>query len=115
MQECSPYSAHLYDAEDANTAMRMLPGLCGEYCSEYWMQCRYTLSLLLEDSGNPQEFANLTATIEEDRRKFCDYLELKDKQYCYPNVLTNSGMVYTCGTDVYVQQQAHTPMNSHLV
>ncbi|KAI9522113.1 hypothetical protein NQZ68_039292 [Dissostichus eleginoides] len=89
-QECSPYSAHLFDAEDANTPMRMLPGLCGDYCSGYWLQCRYTLSLLLEDSGNPQQFANLTATIEEDRKKFCDYLELKDKQYCYPNVLTNT-------------------------
>ncbi|KAF3847805.1 hypothetical protein F7725_020833 [Dissostichus mawsoni] len=89
-QECSPYSAHLFDAEDANTPMRMLPGLCRDYCSGYWLQCRYTLSLLLEDSGNPQQFANLTATIEEDRKKFCDYLELKDKQYCYPNVLTNT-------------------------
>ncbi|KAI4815040.1 hypothetical protein KUCAC02_005206 [Chaenocephalus aceratus] len=89
-QECSPYSAHLFDAEDANTPMRMLPGLCGDYCSSYWLQCRYTLSLLLEDSGNPQQFANLTATIEEDRKMFCDYLELKDKQYCYPNVLTNT-------------------------
>ncbi|XP_044059555.1 HHIP-like protein 1 isoform X1 [Siniperca chuatsi] len=89
-QECSPYAAHLYDAEDANTPMRMLPGLCGDYCSDYWQQCRYTVSLLLEDSGSPQQFANLTATIEEDRRKFCDFLELKDKQYCYPNVLTNA-------------------------
>uniref|UniRef100_A0A8D3B917 SRCR domain-containing protein n=1 Tax=Scophthalmus maximus TaxID=52904 RepID=A0A8D3B917_SCOMX len=38
-QECSPYAAHLYDAEDANTPMRMLPGLCGDYCSDYWHQC----------------------------------------------------------------------------
>ncbi|KAM6987595.1 HHIP-like protein 1 isoform 1-T1 [Tautogolabrus adspersus] len=91
-QECSPYSAHLYDAEDANTPMRMLPGLCPDYCSEYWNQCRYTLSLLLEDFGSPQQFANLTATIEEDSRRFCDFLELKDKQYCYPNVLTNTDL-----------------------
>ncbi|XP_068441854.1 HHIP-like protein 1 isoform X2 [Clinocottus analis] len=89
-QECSPYAAHLYDAEDANTPMRMLPGLCGDYCSDYWHLCRYTLSLLLEDSGSPQQFANLTATIEEDQKKFCNFLELKDKQYCYPNVLTNA-------------------------
>ncbi|XP_054885055.1 HHIP-like protein 1 [Poeciliopsis prolifica] len=89
-QECSPYSAHLYDAEDANTPMRVLPGLCGDYCSDYWRDCRYTLSLLLEDKGNPQQFANLTAAIEEDRRRFCDFLELKDKQYCYPNVLTDT-------------------------
>ncbi|XP_019130145.2 HHIP-like protein 1 [Larimichthys crocea] len=89
-QECSPYSAHLYDAEDANTPMRMLPGLCGDYCTDYWNQCRYTLSLLLEDLGTLQQFANLTAIIEEDRRKFCEFLELKDKQYCYPNVLTSA-------------------------
>uniref|UniRef100_A0A667ZX62 Si:ch211-136a13.1 n=1 Tax=Myripristis murdjan TaxID=586833 RepID=A0A667ZX62_9TELE len=76
-QECSPYAAHLYDAEDANTPMRVLPGLCGDYCSDYWHQCRYTLSLLLEN-------------IQDDRQKFCDFLELKDKQYCYPNVLTNA-------------------------
>ncbi|XP_075995785.1 HHIP-like protein 1 [Genypterus blacodes] len=94
-QECSPYAAHLYDAEDANTPMRMLPGLCGDYCSEYWHQCRYTLSLLLENlgsasPGNAPAYTNLTAAIEDDRRRFCEYLELKDKQYCYPNVLTNA-------------------------
>ncbi|XP_054650197.1 HHIP-like protein 1 isoform X2 [Dunckerocampus dactyliophorus] len=89
-QECSPYAAHLYDAEDANTPMRVLPGLCGDYCHGYWHQCRYTLSLLLEDLGNPGQFTNLTATIEEDQRRFCEFLELKDVQYCYPNVLTNT-------------------------
>ncbi|PWA20297.1 hypothetical protein CCH79_00003755 [Gambusia affinis] len=89
-QECSPYAAHLYDAEDANTPMRVLPGLCGDYCSDFWRDCRYTLSLLLEDKRNSQQFANLTAAMEEDRRRFCDFLELKDKQYCYPNVLTDA-------------------------
>uniref|UniRef100_A0A8C6NIX6 Si:ch211-136a13.1 n=1 Tax=Nothobranchius furzeri TaxID=105023 RepID=A0A8C6NIX6_NOTFU len=89
-QECSPYAAHLYDAEDANTPMRVLPGLCRDYCSDYWRQCRYTLSLLLEDQKSSQQFANLTVTIEDDHKRFCDFLELKDKQYCYPNVLTNA-------------------------
>uniref|UniRef100_A0A8D3C6M4 SRCR domain-containing protein n=1 Tax=Scophthalmus maximus TaxID=52904 RepID=A0A8D3C6M4_SCOMX len=97
-QECSPYAAHLYDAEDANTPMRMLPGLCGDYCSDYWHQCRYTLSLLLEDMGSPQQFANLTATIEDDRRRFCDFLVLKDKQYCYPNVLTSTELNANLGS-----------------
>ncbi|XP_029922231.1 HHIP-like protein 1 [Myripristis murdjan] len=94
-QECSPYAAHLYDAEDANTPMRVLPGLCGDYCSDYWHQCRYTLSLLLENiqgtgTGSLAHLTNLAASIEDDRQKFCDFLELKDKQYCYPNVLTNA-------------------------
>ncbi|XP_062409301.1 HHIP-like protein 1 [Sardina pilchardus] len=82
-QECSPYAAHLYDAEDANTPMRQLPGLCGDYCSDYWRQCRYTLSLLIDNY-------NVTAGIEDDRDKFCDFLVLKDPQYCYPSVLSNT-------------------------
>ncbi|XP_076845940.1 HHIP-like protein 1 [Brachyhypopomus gauderio] len=81
-QECSPYAAHLYDAEDANTPMRELPGLCRGYCSVFWLQCRYSLSMLTDN--------NITATIEDDREKFCDYLELKDPEYCYPNVLTSA-------------------------
>lgn len=91
LQECSPYAAHLFDAEDANTPMRLLPGLCGDYCANYWHQCRYTLSLLLEDLGVLHQLANVTAAIEEDRRKFCEFLELKDKQYCYPSVASNTG------------------------
>ncbi|XP_052387348.1 HHIP-like protein 1 [Carassius gibelio] len=79
-QECSPYAAHLYDAEDANTPMRELPGLCGNYCQDFWLHCRYTLSLLINN--------NQTYAIEEDRSKFCKYLELKDPEYCYPNVLS---------------------------
>ncbi|XP_019741602.1 HHIP-like protein 1 [Hippocampus comes] len=97
-QECSPYAAHLYDAEDANTPMRILPGLCGNYCNDYWNQCRYTLSLLLEDQGSPGQYANLTATLEEDHRLFCEFLELKDKQYCYPNVLTNAELNANLGS-----------------
>ncbi|XP_059420513.1 HHIP-like protein 1 [Carassius carassius] len=81
-QECSPYAAHLYDAEDANTPMRELPGLCGNYCQDFWLHCRYTLSLLINN--------NQTYAIEEDRSKFCKYLELKDPEYCYPNVLSNA-------------------------
>lgn len=90
--------------------MRKLPGLCGDYCSDYWHQCRYTLSLLLEDLGVLQEFANLTAVIEEDRRRFCDFLVLKDKQYCYPNVVNNAGMVHARGQQAHTL--THTPMNT---
>uniref|UniRef100_A0A8C4ZYL8 Uncharacterized protein n=1 Tax=Gadus morhua TaxID=8049 RepID=A0A8C4ZYL8_GADMO len=87
-QECSPYAAHLFDAEDANTPMRVLPGLCRDYCSDYWHQCRYTLSLI----------TNLTLGLEEDRGAFCDFLELKDKQYCYPNVLSNAELNANLGS-----------------
>uniref|UniRef100_A0A672JK59 Si:ch211-136a13.1 n=1 Tax=Salarias fasciatus TaxID=181472 RepID=A0A672JK59_SALFA len=76
----------------------MLPGLCGDYCSDYWHNCRYTLSLLLEEIGSPQQFGNQTSMMEEDRRGFCDFLELKDKQYCYPNVLTNAELNENLGS-----------------
>uniref|UniRef100_A0A8C6T7J2 Si:ch211-136a13.1 n=1 Tax=Neogobius melanostomus TaxID=47308 RepID=A0A8C6T7J2_9GOBI len=97
-QECSPYAAHLYDAEDANTPMRLLPGLCRNYCLDYWHQCRYTLSLLLEDQGNAQQIYNMTAALEEDSKLFSDFLELKDTQYCYPNVLTNEELNANLGS-----------------
>ncbi|KAM4627531.1 HHIP-like protein 1 [Polymixia lowei] len=106
-QECSPYSAHLYDAEDANTPMRVLPGLCRDYCSDYWHQCRYTLSLVLENlsstgpgmgPGSLARITKLTEGIEEDRQRFCDFLELKDNQYCYPNVLTNTELNANLGS-----------------
>nr|XP_014341367.1 PREDICTED: HHIP-like protein 1 [Latimeria chalumnae] len=81
-QECSPYAAHLFDAEDANTPIRQLPGLCRDYCTEFWLHCRSTLSLLLEDEK--------AVEIESNRNKFCALLELKDPDYCYPNVLNNN-------------------------
>ncbi|XP_068105609.1 HHIP-like protein 1 [Hyperolius riggenbachi] len=81
-QECSPYAAHLYDAEDANTPLRELPGLCGNYCTEFWFRCRSTLSLIIEG----KDLSNL----ESDVVKFCRYLTLDDVNYCYPNVLTNA-------------------------
>ncbi|XP_067883907.1 HHIP-like protein 1 isoform X2 [Heterodontus francisci] len=81
-QKCSPFAAHLYDAEDANTPVRLLPGLCADYCTEYWKQCRSTISLLTGDQR--------TMKLESDRERFCNYLELRDRDYCYPNVLSSS-------------------------
>ncbi|KAJ0063370.1 hypothetical protein NL108_002709 [Boleophthalmus pectinirostris] len=97
-QECSPYAAHLFDAEDANTPMRLLPGLCKDYCLNYWNQCRYTLSLLLEDQGSPYLHYNMTSMLEEDSKLFCDFLVLKDRQYCYPNVLSNEELNANLGS-----------------
>ncbi|XP_078393078.1 HHIP-like protein 1 [Cetorhinus maximus] len=81
-QKCSPFAAHLYDAEDANTPVRLLPGLCADYCTDFWKYCRSTLSLLTGDQR--------TMELESDREKFCGYLELQDLEYCYPNVLSSN-------------------------
>lgn len=66
------------------------------------------MSLLLEDLGVLPQYANITTAIEEDRKRFCDFLELKDKQYCYPNVLTSAGMfLWVAGAhnNVHIEQQ----------
>ncbi|XP_030628876.1 HHIP-like protein 1 isoform X2 [Chanos chanos] len=88
-QECSPYAAHLFDAEDPNTPMRTIPGLCPDYCSLYWNKCRSTVTLLSEDPR--------LAEIEHDQGKFCQYLELDDPDYCYPHLLSNEQLTKNLG------------------
>lgn len=52
----------------------------------------------------------MTAAIEEDRKRFCDFLELKDKQYCYPNVLTNTGTC-TWAADAHINVHSNTHLD----
>ncbi|KAK1792912.1 hypothetical protein P4O66_001638 [Electrophorus voltai] len=80
-QECSPYAAHLFDAEDPSTPLRSIPGLCPDYCSQFYSKCRSTISLLSEDPR--------LSELEHDQHGFCRYLELDDPDYCYPHILTN--------------------------
>ncbi|XP_058255768.1 HHIP-like protein 1 [Hemibagrus wyckioides] len=80
-QECSPYAAHLFDAEDPSTPLRSIPGLCPDYCSIFYSKCRSTIPLLSDDPHLSQ--------LEHDRTRFCQYLELDDSDYCFPRVLSN--------------------------
>ncbi|KAM7134069.1 HHIP-like protein 1 [Macrochelys suwanniensis] len=84
LQECSPYAAHLYDAEDLSSPVRALPGLCPAYCAAFWLQCRSVLSLLTEDPAS--------LALESDRARFCGALELGDPTYCYPAVLGSAAL-----------------------
>ncbi|XP_036398111.1 HHIP-like protein 2 [Megalops cyprinoides] len=84
-QECSPYAAHLFDAEDPHSPIRVLPGLCSDYCSEFHRKCGSVVKLLTDD---PQ----LQETCERDRSKFCHLLNLADQDYCFPNVLRSSAL-----------------------
>ncbi|XP_031166166.1 HHIP-like protein 2 [Sander lucioperca] len=79
-QECSPYAAHLYDAEDPYTPVRELPGLCFGYCSEFHGKCRHVVKYL---TGNQL----LWDTSGRDVSTFCSMVDLSDQDYCYPNVL----------------------------
>ncbi|CAM4700072.1 unnamed protein product, partial [Caretta caretta] len=77
--QCSPYAAHLYDAEDMSSPVRALPGLCPAYCAAFWLRCRSVLSLLTEDPAS--------LALESDHARFCGALELGDPSYCYPAVV----------------------------
>lgn len=80
-QECSPYAAHLFDAEDPSTPLRSIPGLCPDYCSIFYSRCRSTIPLLSEDARLSQ--------LKHDRTGLCLYLELEDSDYCFPRILNN--------------------------
>ncbi|KAM6202879.1 HHIP-like protein 1 [Rhynchocyon petersi] len=83
-QECSPYAAHLYDAEDPSTPLRTVPGLCEDYCLDMWQTCR---GLFRHLSSDRELWA-----LEGNRAKFCRYLALDDVDYCFPRLLVNENL-----------------------
>ncbi|KAK5885788.1 hypothetical protein CesoFtcFv8_016888 [Champsocephalus esox] len=88
-QECSPFAAHLFDAEDPTTPVRTIPGLCPDYCSQFWNECRSTIPLLSDDPH--------IAVVKEDRTRLCRYLELDDADYCYPHLLSDQKLTLNLG------------------
>ncbi|KPP79381.1 HHIP-like protein 2-like [Scleropages formosus] len=89
-QECSPYAAHLYDAEDSYTPIRHIPGLCSNYCSEFHVNCRSMVKHLTDDKG-------LLEVCQKDPIKFCNLLSLPDPDYCYPDVLHSTILNHDLG------------------
>ncbi|KFP52901.1 HHIP-like 1, partial [Cathartes aura] len=87
--ECSPYAAHLYDAEDPSTPVRTIPGLCQDYCLQVWQKCRSIFHYLSAD----QELIAL----ENNMAKFCHYLSLEDTDYCFPHLLANQNLNQNLG------------------
>ncbi|XP_053701400.1 HHIP-like protein 2 isoform X1 [Synchiropus splendidus] len=84
-QECSPYAAHLYDAEDPYTPVRELPGLCFGYCSKFHSRCRHVVKYLTTNQV-------LLDSTERGMPTFCSMVDLSDQDYCYPNVLKSPGL-----------------------
>ncbi|XP_012942641.1 HHIP-like protein 1 [Aplysia californica] len=79
-QKCSPYAAHIYDAEGTAKA-RTFPGLCEEFCENYYEQCRTMTWLVDEEFASTQLFSS--------KESFCKKVSLRDTDYCYPDLLTN--------------------------
>uniref|UniRef100_A0A8C4UZU1 HHIP like 2 n=1 Tax=Falco tinnunculus TaxID=100819 RepID=A0A8C4UZU1_FALTI len=92
-QECSPYAAHLYDAENPWTPLRSLPGLCFDYCSEFHFNCHSAISLLTSDK-------RIQECCETNKTRFCNLVRLHDEDYCFPNVLKNTALNHNLGSVV---------------
>lgn len=88
-QECSPYAAHLFDAEDPSTPLRTIPGLCPDYCSTFLDKCKATLPLISEDPR--------LVELQHDQTRLCRYLQLDDPDYCYPHLLTSENLSKNLG------------------
>ncbi|NXV47211.1 HIPL1 protein, partial [Uria aalge] len=87
--ECSPYAAHLYDAEDPSTPVRTIPGLCQDYCLQVWQKCRSIFRYLSADRE--------LIALENNMAKFCRYLSLEDTDYCFPHLLANQNLNQNLG------------------
>ncbi|KFV81592.1 HHIP-like 1, partial [Struthio camelus australis] len=87
--ECSPYAAHLYDAEDPSTPVRTIPGLCQDYCVQVWQKCRSIFRYLSTDKE--------LIALEHNMAKFCRYLSLEDVDYCFPHLLVNENLNQNLG------------------
>ncbi|XP_068110896.1 HHIP-like protein 1 [Hyperolius riggenbachi] len=88
-QECSPYAAHLYDAEDPTTPVRSIAGLCEEYCNEVWKNCRSLFRYMTSDKE--------LLSLEGNMAKFCRRLALDDIDYCFPRLLVNTKLTQNLG------------------
>ncbi|KAG8449137.1 hypothetical protein GDO86_015985 [Hymenochirus boettgeri] len=83
-QECSPYAAHLYDAEDPSTPLRTIAGLCEVYCRDVWQNCRSIFQYMTNDKE--------LLALESNKAKFCRQLALDDTDYCFPHLLANPSL-----------------------
>ena len=75
---CSPYAAHVYEAESA-TVPRVFPSLCHDYCLEFYNNC-YPLVF---------DYYQLNSTRydENSAEQFCKDQKSNDPAYCYPSVI----------------------------
>ncbi|KAK7506765.1 hypothetical protein BaRGS_00002240, partial [Batillaria attramentaria] len=82
-QKCSPYAAHIFDAERTMQA-RSFPGLCGGYCQEFFQRCGDVVQFL------DPSFVGSTLLLHG--YVFCQHVGLTDVDYCYPDLLTSPAL-----------------------
>ena len=75
---CSPYAAHVYEAETLDTP-RVFPSLCHKYCLEFYNNCYPALFDYYQ--------LNRTGYDENSAEQFCRDQAPSDQTYCYPSVI----------------------------
>lgn len=75
---CSPYAAHVYEAESA-TVPRVLPSLCYDYCLKFYNNCYFVIFDYYQ--------LNSTGYDKNSAEQFCKDQMASDPAYCYPSVI----------------------------
>ena len=89
-QTCSPYAAHIFDAEKPDQAQvipRHFPGLCTDYCTTFYDTCREIVDDYFTEPSDEQ--MKLTEALLQGPLQFCKLVNLTDYDYCFPNLLEN--------------------------
>ena len=89
---CSPYAAHVYEAETADTP-RVLPSLCHDFCLELYNNCYPALFDYYDQ-------LNRTAYDENSAEQFCKDHMASDQTYCYPSVIQGPQFPNDTGEEV---------------
>lgn len=80
---CDPYAAHVFEAENRPGNPLQFPGLCHDYCEQFFTHCRDTIPYLTNDKR----------LIDADTASaFCQMVSLTDKDYCYPDLINNRNL-----------------------
>ncbi|WAR20593.1 HIPL2-like protein [Mya arenaria] len=94
-QECSPYAAHIFDAEqttkDIVVKPRAFPGLCKNYCSTFYQKCKDFVKYYMDEAGSGymEEALRLTEALSSQMEFCTNGTKLIDNDYCFPELLTN--------------------------
>ena len=75
---CSPYAAHVYEAESADIP-RVFPSLCYDYCIKFYNNCYPVLFDYYQ--------LNSTGYDKRSAKQFCKDQMSNDPAYCYPSVI----------------------------
>ncbi|XP_012563378.2 HHIP-like protein 2 isoform X1 [Hydra vulgaris] len=98
--ECHPYAAHIFDIEIQSTRAEknfLFPGLCKNFCYEFFENCRSLLSQIYRNDGLTN-FINSSLNLS-----FCEWAQISNS-YCYPSIkfLPNNTETETSNDTVFL-------------